>query len=114
MKKIFALLALFAFIGVASTPVSATVIDNIDNTVQIAVDNDNAVITINDQDPVKKNKKSKKSTTKVTKSSAKAGSCCGSSVKSGCGESKEGCGEAHEGCEETKKEGKKETKKKTL
>ena len=105
MKKIFLLLAMFAFIGIATTPASATVIDNIDKTVQITVDDDNSMIADNDQD------KKKKKSSKVTKSTAKAGSCCGSSVKSGCGEStKEGCGESmEEGCTETKetKKGKK-------
>jgi len=111
MKKIFAFLAFFAFIGVAVTPSSASVNDNIDKVVQISIDDNNTVIADQDQDKDKdKKKKNTKKVTKVTKATAKSGSCCGS-VKSGCGESSEGCGSS---CGETKKEGSKERKKKTL
>ena len=97
------LLAFFAFIGVATTPSSASVIDNIDKTVQVVVDDDNTAVA-----DIEKDKKKKKSA-KVTKSTAKSGECCGS-VKSGCGEASKGCGSS---CDE-KAEGKKEVKKKTL
>lgn len=108
MKKIFALLALFVFIGVATTPASATVKSNINKTVQLSVDDDNSALPIQD---VKKDSKKKKTATAAKKATAtKAGACCeGSSVKSGCGEAMEGCGSS---CTETaKKEEKKEVKK---
>jgi uncharacterized membrane protein len=107
MKKIFALLAIFAFIGVVSTPATANVSDNINQTTQIVLDNDSPVVADQDQDQDKKKRKTKKST-KVTKATAKSASGCGS-VKAGCGEASEGCGSA---CGEKKAEGKKETKKK--
>lgn len=105
MKKIFALLALFAFIGVVSTPASASVIDFTDNTtVQLSIDDDNAVVADIEKD--KKKKKDKKKA-KLKKAAAKSSEC--GSVKSGCGEaSSEGCGSS---CTETKKEGSKEVKK---
>jgi len=107
MKKIFALLALIAFIGVVSTPATANVTDNFDKTVQVVMDDDNSVIA--DQDPVKK-KKTKKTATKVTKSTAKG--CGGCASKAGCEEAKkEECGSSCEG--EKKAETKKETKKKS-
>ena len=102
MKKILAILAVFAFIGVVTSPATANVVDNVNKTVQISIDDDNTV----DQDQDKK----KKSNKKVT---AKSGECCGSTAKSGCGEAKEGCGEAKEGCGSScEGHAKKETKKK--
>ena len=107
MKKILALLAIFAFIGVVTTPATANVIDNIDKTVQIMVDDDNTIVADQDQD-----KKKKKKTAKAT---AKSGECCGSAAKAGCGEAKSGCGEAKEGCGSSCGDAKKaEKKKKTL
>lgn len=103
MKKIFALIAIFAFIGVVTTPASANVTDNVDKTVQVVVDDNNNVTPDQDQD--KEKKKGKKEAAKAT---AKSGECCGS-VKSGCGEAaKAGCGSSCEGEKEAKE------KKKTL
>jgi hypothetical protein len=102
MKKIFALLAIFAFIGVVTAPASANVIDNVDKTVQVVVDDNNHVTPDQDQD------KDKKKGKKATKSTAKSGEECGS-VKSGCGEAtKAGCGSSCGGEKEAKE------KKKTL
>ena len=102
MKKILAILAVFAFIGVVTSPATANIVDNVNKTVQISIDDDNTF----DQDQDKK----KKSNKKVT---AKSGECCGSAAKAGCGEAKEGCGEAKEGCGSSSEgHAKKETKKK--
>ena len=101
MKKILALLAIFAFIGVVTSPATANIVDNSSKTVQITVDDDNTV----DQD---QDKKKKKTTKKVANTTAKEG-CggCTEAAKAGCGEAaKEGCGSSCEGHE------KKETKKK--
>ena len=102
MKKIFALLALIAFIGVVSTPVSASVIDLTDNTtVQLSIDDDNTVVADIEKDKKKKKDKKNAKVTKTAKSSE-----CGS-VKSGCGEASEGCGSSCKGSEKKGEEVKK-------
>ena len=102
MKKLFALLALVAFVGVLSAP-AATIIEKNSSVVTLDQSFDNDFDKDLKKDKKKdKKKKATKSEAKASSSKAKATEGCGSACGTSCGEAtkaKEGscCGEEKEG-----------------